>query len=251
MMTGLQGEGIMAIGKLILVTKLKGGSGATTTCRELAAAALQDGRKVALIDLDGQGGLSRWWNRRTAPVAEGNVQRAAPELLQLTAAQIPGAAKGLRQRYELVIIDSPPSLHETIRAVAAASDLALIPSRPTVDDLDAIGPIARLLHGVVDHGFVLTQVPAVRGSRDGAEALQRLAERAPVFGRTTFRSDYSRPPGYGATGYEEGAAAQQEIGELYARVVERLRMTLSHDSGMKSSRDNSIRSSRHSVKEGA
>jgi chromosome partitioning protein len=238
----------MIAGKLILVTKLKGGSGATTTCRELTAAALQDGRKVALIDLDGQGGLSRWWNRRTAPAAEGAAQRAAPDLLQLTAAQIPGAAKGLRQRYDLVVIDSPPSVHETIRAVAAASDLALIPSRPTVDDLDAVGPIARLLHGVVDHGFVLTQVPAVRGSRDGAEALQRLAERAPVLGRTTFRSDYSRPPGYGATGYEEGASARQEIGELYTRVIERLGMTSSQDDRMTSPRVDGIKSSRRNAK---
>ena len=219
----------MGNGRLILVAKLKGGSGATTTCRELAVAAMQDGRKVALVDLDGQGGLSRWWNRRTAPAVEGEVQRAAPDLLQLTAAQIPAAAKGLRQRYGLVVIDSPPSIHETIRTVAAACDLALIPSRPTVDDLDAVGPIARLLHGVVDHGFVLTQVPPARGSRDGAEALQRLAERAPVLGRTTFRADYSRPASYGATGFEEGAAARQEIGELYDRVAERLMMTSSHD----------------------
>jgi chromosome partitioning protein len=203
---------------------------------------------VALIDLDGQGGLSRWWNRRTAPAANGATQRPAPDLLQLTAAQIPGAAKGLRERYDLVVIDSPPSVHETIRAVATASDLALIPSRPTVDDLDAVGPIARLLHGVVDHGFVLTQVPAIRGSRDGAEALQRLAERAPVLGRTTFRSDYSRPPGYGATGYEEGAAAQQEIGELYTRVIERLRMTPSQDDGIPSSCDKDVKSSRRNVK---
>jgi chromosome partitioning protein len=248
----------MAAGKLILVTKLKGGSGATTTCRELAAAALQNGLKVALIDLDGQGGLSRWWNRRTKPIAEDGVQRPVPDLLQLTPAQIPAAAKELRQRYDLVMIDSPPSVHETIRAVAAAADLALIPSRPTVDDLDAVGPIARLLHGVVDHGFVLTQVPAVRGSRDGAEALQRLAERAPVLGRTTFRSDYSRPPGYGAAGFEEGAAARQEISDLYARVTERLGMTSFHDTGIALSRDSGMTpsgehgktSSRYNVKEG-
>jgi chromosome partitioning protein len=231
----------MAEGRLILVAKLKGGSGATTTCRELAAAALYDGRKVAMIDLDGQGGLSRWWNRRTAPGGEGEVQRPVPDLLQLTAAQIPAAARGLRERYDLVVIDSPPSVHETIRVVAAASDLALIPSRPTVDDLDAVGPIARLLHGVVDHGFVLTQVPAVRGSRDGAEALQRLAERAPVLGRTTFRSDYSRPPGYGATGFEDGMTARQEIAELYARVIERLGITSSHDNVPTLSRDNAIK----------
>jgi len=165
------------------------------------------------------------------------------------------------------VVDSPPSVHETIRAVAAAADLALIPSRPTVDDLDAVGPIARLLHGVVDHAFVLTQVPAVRGSRDGAEALQRLAERAPVLGRTTFRSDYSRPPGYGATGFEEGASARQEISELYGRIIERLRMpsskdggsTSSHDQGMPSgsddgstsTKDKGVKSSRLNVKEKA
>lgn len=113
-------------------------------------------------------------------------------------------------------IDSPPSVHEAIRTVAAVCDLALIPSRPKVDDLDAVGPVVRLLHGVVDYGFVLTQVPAVRRSRDGAEALQRLAERAPVLGRTTFRSDYGRPPGHGSTGFEDGAAARHEVGELYA-----------------------------------
>jgi hypothetical protein len=91
------------------------------------------------------------------------------------------------------------------------------------------------------------------------EALQRLAERAPVLGRTTFRSDYSRPPGYGATGFEEGTAARQEITELYARVIERLGMTSSHDNsmrlsrddGMKASHDNSMGSSRRNVKAGA
>src|SRR3954470_7842258 len=233
----------MTLGSIILVAKLKGGSGATTTCRELTPAALNDRPKVALIDLDGQGGLSRWWNRRTAQAAEGDTRRAAPDLLQLTAAQIPAVAKELRQRYDVVVIDSPPSVHETIRAVAAAADLALIPSRPTVDDLDAVGPIARLLHGVVDHAFVLTQVPAVRGSRDGAEALQRLAERAPVLGRTTFRSDYSRPSGHGSTGFEEGAAARQEVGELYARVVERLGLLCSQDDGEMSSHDDAMTSS--------
>jgi chromosome partitioning protein len=225
-------------GRILLVTKLKGGSGATTTCRELAAAALSDGRTVALIDLDGQGGLSRWWNRRTAPEVPDAAKRTAPDLLKLTATQIPAASKELRERYDLILIDSPPSVHDTIRAVAAASDLALIPSRPTVDDLDAVGPIARLLHGVVDHAFVLTQVPAVRGSRDGAETLQRLAERAPVLGRTTFRSDYSRPSGHGSTGFEEGAAARQEVGDLYARVAERLSILSSQDDGIKPLRRN-------------
>lgn len=223
-------------GRILLVCKLKGGSGATTTCREMCAAALRDGRRVALIDLDGQAGLSRWWNRRTAGEGE---RPSAPDLLQLTALQIPSAAAGLRSRYDLTVIDSPPSVHETIRTVAEASDLALVPARPTVDDLDAVGPIIRLLHGVVDHGFVLTQVPPARGSRDGAEALERLAARAPVLGRTTFRSAYSRPPAQGLTGFEEGGAAAQEIGELYARIMDRLGMP-SQDDGTTASQPDAI-----------
>jgi chromosome partitioning protein len=207
-------------GKLILVCKLKGGAGATTTCRELAAAALANGLSVALIDLDAQGSLTKWWNRRTAAGESGRVN---PEMLQVTAAQIPGAAEQLRTRYGLVVIDSPPSVHETIKAVAAAVDLAIIPARPTTDDLDAVGPIARLLHGVVDFGFVQTQVPGKR-SVDGAEALGLLAGRAAVLGRTTFRSSYSRPPSTGGTGYETDAAARDEIGAIYAMVRERLAM---------------------------
>ena len=207
-------------GKLVLVCKLKGGAGATTTCRELAAAAMADGRSVALVDLDFQGSLTKWWNRRTAAVAP---DRANPELLQVTAAQIPAVAAKLRGQYDLVLIDSPPSIHETIRAVAGAVDLALIPARPTTDDLDAVGPIARLLHGVVDLAFLQTQVPGKR-SVDGAEALVLLAARSAVLGRTTFRAAYSRPPSNGGTGYEEDATAREEIGEVYSRIRDRLQM---------------------------
>jgi hypothetical protein len=105
--------------------------------------------------------------------------------------------------------------------VASAVDLAVIPSRPNVDDLDAVGPIFRLLHGVVDIGFVLTQVPGKR-SLDGAEALERLAARGPVLGRTTFRAAYSRPPGAGSTGFESDDTASEEIGGIYAVIRERL-----------------------------
>jgi chromosome partitioning protein len=171
-----------------------------------------------VIDLDGQGGLTRWWNRRTKRSED---DRGRPELLQVPAEQIHSRAGTLRAAYDLVLIDSPPSVHATISNVASAADLALIPSRPNVDDLDAVGPIFRLLHGVVDIGFVLTQVPGKR-SLDGAEALERLAVRGPVLGRTTFRAAYSRPPGAGSTGFESDETASEEIGGIYTLIRERL-----------------------------
>ncbi len=225
-------------GRIVLVCKLKGGAGATTTCRELAAAAVVSGIPVGLIDLDAQGGLTRWWSRRTKGL--GLTQAASqPQLLELQADQVAAAAPQLRKRFGLTIIDSPPTVHETIRAVAAAVDLALIPSRPTVDDLDAVGPIARLLRGVVDMGFVLTQVPGGRRSRDGAEALERLAGLAPVLGRTSLRLDYPRPAGAGGTGFESGGAAEEELGELWQAIRDRLGMS-EQDDGIPLSQDREV-----------
>ncbi|MDQ2764128.1 MAG: ParA family protein [Pseudomonadota bacterium] len=232
-------------GRVLLITKLKGGSGATTTCRELAAAAIDAGVRVGLVDLDSQGGLTRWWSRRTKGISEGMPDM---DLLEVPADALPAAAAKLRERYGLVIVDSPPSVHEIVRAVASTADLALVPSRPTVDDLDAVGPIVRLLRGVCDVGFLLTQVPGGMRSRDGAEALTRLASLAPVLGRTSFRLDYPRPAATGRTGYEEGGAPRAEIGELWAIVAERLDMA--RENVRPSSRDDGIAASRTATKGG-
>src|SRR4051794_30801560 len=105
-------------GNIILVCKLKGGAGATTTVRELAVAAIAEGLKVGVIDLDAQGGLTRWWNRRTK-TSENDQSR--PELLHMPAEQIPSRAGALRTTYDLVLIDSPPSVHATISHVASAA----------------------------------------------------------------------------------------------------------------------------------
>ena len=207
-------------GHIILVAKLKGGSGATTAARELASAVAAEGKTVAVIDLDGQGSLSRWWNRRSK---DGDTRGI--DLLTISAEDIPGKVKGLRRKYDLVVIDSPPSVHETIRSVAACADLAVVPSRPTVDDLDAVGPVVRLIRGVTDIGFMLSQIPPGGRSRDGADALALLASLAPVFGRTTYRVDYPRAASIGSAAVETGGeAAKAEIGEFWKTIRERLTM---------------------------
>lgn len=226
-------------GRIVLVCKLKGGAGATTTCRELAAAAVSAGLWVALVDLDAQGGLTRWWSRRTRQAEAGQDKPQNPALLEVPADKIAAAAPQLRERFDVTIIDSPPSVHDTIRTVAGSADLALVPSRPTVDDLDAVGPIVRLLRGVTDLAFVLTMLPGGRRSLDGREALERLAALAPVLGRTSLRLDYPRPAGTGSTGFEEGGTAREEIAELFTAIAERLDLKL-HNDVLTLSRDDGI-----------
>ena len=230
-------------GKILLITKLKGGAGATTTVRELAVAATTHGLRVALIDLDAQGGITRWWNRRNATGAQAELPVPPnPGLLEIPVGQVPRKAAALRRTYGLTLIDSPPSTHDAIRQVAAIADLAVIPTRPTTDDLDAVGPIVRLLRGAVDVGFVLTMVAGGARSRDAAEAHELLAKGAPVFGRTTFRVDYPRAAAAGRTAFETGGVASAEVMALWQTLADRLSMTASQQDGITSSRDDILTS---------
>ncbi|MBR0560695.1 ParA family protein [Neokomagataea anthophila] len=214
--------------KIILVTKLKGGAGATTTCRELCAVAISQGLSVGLIDLDGQGGLTNWWNRRTAD----NIGNQNPTLLQVPVEKIEVSASSLRETFDLVIIDSPPSVNERILQVARVADLAIVPTRPNIDDLDAVGPIMRLLRGVVDMTFVITQTPGKR-SLDAAEATELLARHAPVLGRTTLRAAYPRAASTGSTGYENERTATEEISTIWSVICDRIDIAPKQRSGEK------------------
>ena len=62
-----------------MVAKQKGGVGATTLARELGVAAAAAGKRVVFVDLDPQGTLRGWWNRRTESAeGEPNPALAAP-----------------------------------------------------------------------------------------------------------------------------------------------------------------------------
>ena len=65
--------------------KQKGGSAATTVARELGVAAAAAGQRVVFIDLDPQGTLRSWWNRRTEGTeVEPNPALATPAPAQMT-----------------------------------------------------------------------------------------------------------------------------------------------------------------------
>ena len=123
--------------KRLVVASGKGGSGKTTTTRNLAVAAVHAGLSVTTIDLDESPTLTTWWRRR-------------PELLpaiEHMAAPIDQIDGDLRREIEdvtgcdLLIIDTPPSLtaypHHA-RALLRAADLVLVPCQQYDEDLDAV-----------------------------------------------------------------------------------------------------------------
>ena len=87
----------------VLVTSQKGGSGKTTLVRNLAVAAVRDGRSVLCLDLDPQGSLRSWWESRAAEEPAMLDRAPAPDLLERAL----GAAGA---EFDLCLLDTPPAV---------------------------------------------------------------------------------------------------------------------------------------------
>ena len=173
--------------RVVMVAKQKGGAGATTLVRELGVAAAAAGKRVVFVDLDPQGTLRGWWNRRT----EGVQGDPNPGLATPTPDQMPGALDQLRAAgVDLCIVDTPPSVHPFLGAVMRLADLILLPTRPTTDDLDALPAILDLVEEAGrPFAFVVTQVPPGR-SRLLDDAVPVLAQRGRVAPPLRIRTDF-------------------------------------------------------------
>jgi chromosome partitioning protein len=187
--------------RTLMIAKQKGGVGSTTVAREIGVAAAASGKRVIFIDLDPQGTLRGWWNRRTEGIqGEPNPGLATPSPAQLPKALSELDAAGI----DLCIIDTPPSVHPFLGATMKLADLILLPTRPTTDDLDALPPVLDL---VEDSGrpfaFVVTQSPAGR-SRLYDDAVPVLAQRGRVAPALRIRGDF---PVAAATGRAASEAA--------------------------------------------
>ena len=204
--------------KIVMVAKQKGGVGATTLARELGVAAAAAGKGVVLVDLDPQGTLRGWWNRRT----EGTQGAPNPALAAPTPAQMAEALDQLRGAGTVVcIIDSPPSVHPFLGGVMRLADLILLPTRPTTDDLEALPAVLDL---VEEAGrpfiFVITQAAPGR-SRLYDDALPVLAQRGRVAPPLRIRADFpvAAATGRAATETAPKGKAAEEVSALWQFVA--------------------------------
>ncbi|MDD2767874.1 MAG: AAA family ATPase [Methylococcus sp.] len=152
--------------KTIAVISQKGGAGKTTLAINLAVAADRAGNGgVTLIDLDPQASASVWGDNRELPTPQ--VASVQPNRLQpcLDKARADGAG--------FVVIDTAPHSETAALAAARAADLILIPCRPAVLDLHAIGSTIDLARLAGTPAAVLLNSIPSRGSLadEAAEAV--------------------------------------------------------------------------------
>jgi len=118
----------------------KGGAGKTTLGIHLAVRAESDGFKVLIVDMDPQASATAWWQRR---------EENYPALIQADGKTLSSVlAKAKIAGYEFVVIDTAP--HSSLEAISCArlADTVIIPTRPAILDLDAIGTTTELVADV-------------------------------------------------------------------------------------------------------
>ena len=113
----------------VAIVSRKGGAGKTTIAVHLAVAAEQAGRRSAILDLDQQASAAGWADLRDSPRPE--VRTCVPHRLSRELAAI--------AHCDFAVIDTAPHAEGGALAAARAADLVVIPCRPAVFDLQALG----------------------------------------------------------------------------------------------------------------
>jgi chromosome partitioning protein len=147
----------------------KGGTGKTTLAVHLAIIAAESGRRVLLVDTDPQRSAGDWWRAR---------QSDAPQLVECASRRVPEILRVAEQDgVDLVVVDTRPSVEADTAEIARLADLVLLPVRPGILDLRAIGATVDVLQAVKARAaIVLNAVPASRGF--GENGLTTEARRA-------------------------------------------------------------------------
>jgi chromosome partitioning protein len=161
-------------GSIVTVAQQKGGSGKTTLSAHLAVAwALRSGRRVAIVDVDPQGSLGEWFERRERRLGE-----AATGLGFRTASGW-GARResaALARDYDLVVVDTAPHADREARIAMELAALVVVPVQPTPTDLwatEATLDLARKERRPAV--MVLNRVPPrARLTAEIADALRKL-----------------------------------------------------------------------------
>lgn len=121
--------------RVITLAQQKGGSGKTTLTAHLAVAFARMGKRVAVVDIDPQGSLTRWAAERKA-----NGHEPAIAVEALAGWRTQGQVDQLKRSHDIVLIDSPPHADTDARLAVRAADLVVVPLQPSPMDIWATKP---------------------------------------------------------------------------------------------------------------
>jgi chromosome partitioning protein len=201
----------------IALVSQKGGAGKSTLALHLAAEASSRGQRALLVDLDPQGNVAKWGDRRGDAPPDVSAEHPANLEKALRAADSEG--------YDLVVLDTAPHADQTALRAAKSADLVLVPCRPTTFDLEAIRTTLDLCELTKRQAIVVLNAAPIR-SRVVDEAQKAVGDNGgavcPVVIHHRVAFQHCLIDGRTAAEFEPGGAAALEIAALYADVLTRL-----------------------------
>lgn len=245
--------------RVLTVANHKGGVGKTSTVRALGDSLAADGFHVLMIDSDHQGSLTLSCGIKDPDLCMANVYQVAgrrakaldqvikpigerldvaPSTLALAAAEtelfsrsgrefiLADALGGLPNRYDLTLIDCPPSLNTLVINALVAADSVLIPSLPQhldvsgvrmfLENVDRIRANKRLNPSLTILGVLLTFYDSrLRTHQAAAQAMKRAGWPVlPVHVPRSIRVAEASAFGQSILTFEPGNPAAQAYRDL-------------------------------------
>lgn len=201
---------------VVAVVAEKGGCGKTTLALTLAVAAVQAGRKVAILDVDSQATAANWTDRREAEF---------PWVVATPAARLDAAltnAKG--QGVDFIVIDTPPHAGADGVEAARRADLVLVPVEPHISSLETLPKVADMLKLAGDTTAVVVVSKAPVQGKEAQDAAAYVAGQGFAVCPVTLylRAAHRHAGNVGKTAqeYEPSGKAAEESLQLYTYTMQ-------------------------------
>lgn len=208
-------------GKVLTLAQQKGGAGKTTLAAQLAVAFASSGRSVALVDIDPQGSLARWFKLRETAGKVGRVSFTA-----VTGWRAQATVDKLKASHDLVLVDSAPHAEIEAKIAVRIADLIVVPMQPSPLDLWATEPTLALAKSEKRKALIVLNRDQTRMKLSEALAgpiaeLGVEVAEATIGSRTAFAASMMEGLGVVETAARTKAAA--EILALADEITRRLR----------------------------
>lgn len=198
----------------------KGGIGKSSLSRTTAVEVTRAGWNVLLADINTQQKTSCHWNDQRRKIH--NIDPVVNTEVFLLARQALAKAND----YDLLIVDGLPEANQATLEVARASDLVVLPTSSTHDDLDAQIGVAFEL---IDNGVSRDKIWLAGFKVDSASEKRKVTDTAKANGLNVFDEMFTYSKGY-KVAFNEGYCATEtrykSLNEKAGKLIQEIIQTL-------------------------